>query len=293
VYQCPFGAISDKSFILDAIELLKKSNETRVYAVVAPSIASQFKYAKLGQVITGLKKLGFYSVIEAALGADMVAKAESAELAEKGFLISSCCPAFVSYVEKSFPDLVPFLSQNASPMAVVSAYLKKENPGCKVIFVGPCTAKKAEIQKESVRDFVDVAITFEELQALFDSREIDITTLEEGELDSASYFGRIFARCGGLSDAVAEGLKEQGLTDFDLKPVACDGIEACRAALLKKSKNALDSNFIEGMACNGGCVGGAGCLTHGERNKVAVEQYGLLANNKSISDAVLAMDGTK
>ena len=296
VYQCPFGAISDKSFILDAIKLLKegaKEGGARVYAVVAPSIASQFKYAKLGQVITGLRRLGFHSVVEAALGADMVAKAESAELAEKGFLISSCCPAFVSYVEKSFPDLVPFVSENLSPMAVVSAYLKREHPGCKVIFVGPCTAKKAEIKKPDVREFVDVVITFEELQALFDSRDIDITTLEESELDSASYFGRIFARCGGLSDAVKEGLIEQGVTDFELIPAACDGIEACRTALLKKSKNALDANFIEGMACNGGCVGGAGCLTHGERNKIAVEQYGLLANNKSISDAVSAANGTK
>ena len=296
VYQCPFGAISDKSYILDAIRLLKEAkenNEHPVIAVVAPSIASQFKYAKLGQVITGLREMGFSLVVEAALGADMVAKAESAELAEKGFLISSCCPAFVSYVGKSFPDLLPFVSGHISPMAAISAYLKQQNPQCRVIFVGPCTAKKAEIMKEEVRPFVDVAITFEELQALFDAKEIDITALPESDLDSASYFGRIFARCGGLSDAVAEGLKEQGITDFVLKPAACDGIEACRAALLKKSKGVLDANFIEGMACTGGCVGGAGCLTHGERNRVAVEKYGLLANDKSISDAVSAMNGAK
>ena len=90
-------------------------------------------------------------------------------------------------------------------------------------------------------------MTFEELQALFDSRDIDITTLDEGVLDNASYFGRIFARCGGLSDAVAEGLKEQNI-DFTVKPYACDGIEACKLALLQKSKNRLDAHFIEGMA---------------------------------------------
>lgn len=292
VYQCPFGAITDKSYILDAIEILKNSKDNTAYpvfAVVAPSIASQFKYAKLGQVFSGLYKMGFYAIAEAALGADMVAQAESAELAQKGFLISSCCPAFVSYVEKSFPGLVPFISQNVSPMAAISAYIKAQNPGAKVIFIGPCTAKKAEVKKDTVRDFVDVAITFEELQALFDSRDIDITALEESSLDSASYFGRIFARCGGLSNAVAEGLKEQGLTAFSLKPVACDGIDDCRIALLKKSKNVLDANFIEGMACIGGCVGGAGCLTHGEKNKVDVEKYGLLAT-KTITDAVLALD---
>ncbi|MBQ9801715.1 MAG: 4Fe-4S dicluster domain-containing protein [Clostridia bacterium] len=292
VYQCPFGAISDKSYILDAIEILKNSHDNkdyRVYAVVAPSIASQFKYAKLGQVFTGLYRMGFYAIAEAALGADMVAKAESKELAEKGFLISSCCPAFVSYVQKAFPKLVPFVSENISPMAAISAYLKSQDPDCKVIFIGPCTAKKGEIKKETVRDFVDVALTFEELQALFDSREIDITTLEESTLDSASYFGRIFGRCGGLSDAVLEGLKEQGLEDFPLKPATCDGIDDCRVALLKKSKNVLDANFIEGMACLGGCVGGAGCLTHGEKNKVDVEKYGLLAT-RSITDAVNALD---
>lgn len=96
--------------------------------------------------------------------------------------------------------------------------------------------EKAEVQKEEVKPWVDAAMTFEELQALFDSRDIDITSLPEGVLDNASYFGRIFARCGGLADAVAEGLKEQGLTDFALKACSCDGIEACKIALLKKSK---------------------------------------------------------
>ena len=276
VYQCPFGAISDKSYILDAIDILKKSknnSEYKVFAVVAPSISSQFNYAKLGQVITGLKQLGFHTVVEAALGADMVADKECMELAQKGFLTSSCCPAFVSYIEKSFPDLKHYVSHNLSPMAEIAKYIKEHEAPCKVIFIGPCTAKKAEVKKESVKPYVDVAMTFEELQALFDSRDLDITSLEEGSLDNASYFGRIFARCGGLSDAVAEGLKEHGVENFELKACSCDGIEACRVALLKKSKNLLDANFIEGMACVGGCIGGAGCLTHGEKNKAEVNKY--------------------
>lgn len=127
VYQCPFGAITDKSYMLDVIDIIKKSeNNTKykVFAVVAPSISSQFTYAKLGQVIKGLKGLGFHTVIEAALGADMVAYAESEELAEKGFLTSSCCPAFVNYIEKSFPNLKPFISHNLSPMATISKYIK-------------------------------------------------------------------------------------------------------------------------------------------------------------------------
>ena len=287
VYQCPFGAIMDKSYMLNVIDLLRKSEQGRsykLYAIVAPSISSQFNYARLGQVISGLKALGFHTVVEAALGADMVAEAESRELAEKGFLTSSCCPAFVTYIRQSFPQLLPMVSHNLSPMAAIARFIKETTPDAKTIFIGPCTAKKAEAQLDTVKPYIDAVLTFEELQALFDSRDLDITTLPEDVLDNASYFGRIFARSGGLSDAVAEGLKEQNI-DFDIKPCVCDGIEACRMALLKKSKNVLDANFIEGMACLGGCIGGAGCLTHGEKNKAEVDKYGREAHEKTIADA--------
>ena len=183
VYQCPFGAISDKSFILNVIDLLKKCEQGKnykIYAVVAPSISSQFTYAKLGQVITGLKKLGFHTVVEAALGADMVAQAESKELAETGFLTSSCCPAFVEYINKSFPELKPNVSHNLSPMATIAKYIKDTTPNAKIVFIGPCTAKKMEAQLDTVKPYVDSVLTFEELQALFDSRDIDLTALEEG-----------------------------------------------------------------------------------------------------------------
>ena len=288
VYQCPFGAISDKSFILDVINMIKNSqnNENyKVYAVVAPSISSQFTYAKLGQVITGLKELGFHTVVEAALGADMVAMAEAKELSEKGFLTSSCCPAFVQYIKSAYPALLPHVSHNLSPMAMLAKYIKETTKNAKVVFIGPCTAKKAEAKLDGVKDYVDSVLTFEELQALFDSKDIDITTLPEDILDNASYFGRIFARTGGLSDAVVEALAEQKI-DFTVKPTVCDGIEACKVALLKKSKNVLDSNFIEGMACTGGCIGGAGCLTHGEKNKLEVDKYGREALEKTISEAI-------
>ena len=288
VYQCPFGAISDKSYILNVIDILKKSQNNekyKVYAVVAPSISSQFTYAKLGQVITGLKELGFFTVVEAALGADMVAMSEAKELSEKEFLTSSCCPAFAQYIKSAFPALVPYVSHNLSPMAMLAKYIKETSEGAKVVFIGPCTAKKAEAQLETVKPYVDAVLTFEELQALFDSKDVDITTLSEDVLDNASYFGRIFARSGGLSDAVVQALNEQKI-DFTVKPAVCDGIEACKTALLKKSKNVLDANFIEGMACVGGCIGGAGCLTHGEKNKAQVDVYGKEALEKTISDAV-------
>ncbi len=294
VYQCPFGAISDKSYIVDAINILKSSRtpslETsyKVYALVAPSISSQFNYAKPGQVVTGLKKLGFHDVIEAALGADMVALAEARELSEKGLLTSSCCPAFVQYIKSAFPSLKEHISHNLSPMAILARYIKETTPGAKVIFIGPCTAKKAEAQLDAVSPYVDTVLTFEELQALFDSRELDLASLEDGVLNNASYFGRIFARSGGLIDATAQAMKEQNI-DFEMKPVICDGIEACRLALLKMNKGVLEGNFIEGMACIGGCINGAGCLTHGEKNKAEVDKYGTEALEKNITDAVAVL----
>ncbi|MBQ8215975.1 MAG: 4Fe-4S dicluster domain-containing protein [Clostridia bacterium] len=288
VYQCPFGAITDKSFILDAIKLLKESENGKnykVYALVAPSISSQFAHVKLGNVITGLKEMGFYTVIEAALGADMVALSEARELAEKGVLTSSCCPAFVRYIKTAFPGLTKYISHNMSPMGALAKYVKETDPDSKVIFIGPCTAKKAEAQLESVKPYVDAVLTFEELQALFDSLDMDLPALEEGVLDNASYFGRIFARSGGLTDAAAQAMKEQNI-NFEIKPMVCDGIEECRVALLKMSKNVLGANFVEGMACVGGCIGGAGCLTHGEKNKAEVDKYGREAYEKTITDAV-------
>ncbi|MEG2583899.1 MAG: 4Fe-4S dicluster domain-containing protein [Oscillospiraceae bacterium] len=292
VYHCPFGAIMDKSFMVNVINMIKESeNNTKykVYAVIAPSIASQFTYdsnLELGQVISAIKKLGFHSVVEAALGADMVASAEAQELVEKKFLTSSCCPAFVDYIEKEFPQLTGNISHNLSPMATISKYIKKTDPDAKVVFIGPCTAKKMEIQKERVKPYVDSALTFAELQAMIDSRDINMADLPVGVLDNASYFGRIFARCGGLADAVAQGLKEYGHDDFDLVAESCDGIEQCRIALLKASKGVLKANFIEGMACVGGCIGGAGCLTHGPRNKAEVDKYGKEAHEKTIKGAI-------
>ena len=290
VFHCPFGAISDKSYILDAIDIIKNSEDNtayKVYAVVAPSIAGQFTYAKLGQIIEAIHKLGFYDVVEAALGADMVAKEESKELAEcDTFLTSSCCPGFVDYVHKFFPALEEHVSKNLSPMAVMGRYIKELDKDAKVIFIGPCTAKKMEFKKESVSPYIDCVITFEELQALFDSKDFEVETFEERSFSGASYFGRIFARSGGLSEAVAQGLRENGNEDFNYSPIACNGIEECKIALLKASKGVLPNNFIEGMACVGGCIGGAGCLTHAVKTKVEVDNYGKESANKTISAAL-------
>ena len=177
------------------------------------------------------------------------------------------------------------MSHNLSPMAELGRFIKKTDSGAKVIFIGPCTAKKQEAQRETVRDHVDCVLTFEKMQAWVDSRDIDMSALPETALDNASCFGRIFARSGGLSEAVAQALKERG-SDFVANPIVCDGIEECRVALLKKQRNLLKENFIEGMACVGGCIGGAGCLTHGPKDKGEVDKYGHEAYEKTISGAL-------
>ena len=286
--QCPFGAIMDKSFILDAIDyILKSENNTKfkTYALIAPAIADNFREAKLSQIVTGLKKLGFSDVVEVAKGADLVAYSEATELAEKGFLFSSCCPAFVDYVRKNFPDLAQFISHNLSPMGAIAKVLKEEDEDCKLVFIGPCTAKKMEIHREDVEGLVDVVLTFEELQALFDSKEIVLEELEDTEIDQATYYGRVFARSGGLTEAMKQGLKEID-AQLELKPETCNGIEQCRVAMLKKARNLLQGNFVEGMACNGGCIGGAGTLMKFGSKPANIDNYAKASSIPTITQSV-------
>ena len=262
VYHCPFGATVDVSSIVSVIKEIQAAEDEckkdRMIAIVAPSIASQFLYASLGQVITGIKELGFSQVLEVAVGAEMVAYKEALELKEKGFLTSSCCPAFVEYIKSKFPNMAEHISTNLSPMAELAKHVKEKHPDSVVVFIGPCIAKKAEVKKENVRKYVDYAITFEELQALFDSRDIILRKQKWTDWNEASYYGRMFARSGGVAGAVEQMLKELKMEDFEFNPIVCDGIDKCRTALLKASKGVLPNNFIEGMACVGGCIGGHG-----------------------------------
>ena len=277
VYHCPFGATVDVSSIVSVINEINSAKENfergKMIAIVAPSIASQFLYASLGQVITGIRKLGFDEVLEVALGADMVSYKEGLELVEKGFLTSSCCPAFVKYIETKHPQMTEHISHNLSPMAELAKHVKEQKPDSVVVFIGPCIAKKAEIKKDGVKEYVDYVLTFEELQALFDSKDILLREQQLTEWNHASYYGRMFARSGGLTEAVTQVLKELD-SDFEFKPVVCQGVDQCKAALLKASKGVLDGNFIEGMVCMGGCVGGGGNpARHSEKTPAEMKTY--------------------
>ena len=291
IHSCPFGAVGAKTFMVDVINMINAGK--KVVAMVAPATEGQFGAdITMASWKTALKKVGFADMVEVALGGDMTAAAEAAEWAEAykegKKMTTSCCPAFVDYIRKSFPDMAQHISHNLSPMGEIAKYIKRIHPGCKVVFIGPCTAKKAERKQERVKDLVDCVLTFEELQALFDSKEIDLTSLPVEALDNASYFRLVFARSGGLAVAVEEALKECGISpeEFTLNAISCNGITECKAALLRASKNVLPNNFIEGMACESGCIGGAGCITHGPKSKADVDKYGHEAMEKTIKDAI-------
>lgn len=288
VYQCPFGAISDKSFVLETVDILRKSeNNTKynTYAVIAPSIAGQFDNVTPEQVVTGIMKLGFHQVVEAAIGADIALYNEAKEFKEKKILTTSCCPSFVMYVEKNFPELTKYISSSVSPMVYAAMLIKKSDPTAKVVFIGPCTSKKLEYKMEKTKGAIDSVISFEELQAFFDAKEIDIESLEGTDLNNASFYGRIFAKSGGIKEGLEKVAKEYFDVD-DLKSVAMSGITECKANLLKLKMGKSLDNFFEGMACDGGCLNGALCIHHGPKNVVEIDKFGKRAKEQDIKNSV-------
>ncbi len=300
VFNCPFGAIQDKSMITEVIEVLKTApNEgIKPYAVLAPAFASQFTYVKLGQVIKAIKELGFVDVVEAALGADIVAKHETQEFADHiehaPFMTSSCCPSFAKLVEIKHPELIGNMSTSISPMIATSQLIKQMDPKAVVVFIGPCIAKKQEAQEPDLKGITDYVLTFEELAAMIDGRGIDMESLEEAPLNNASYYGRIFARSGGLSDAIGHIIEQEGL-EVDYRPVLCDGITDCDKQLKLGKVNRQSGNFLEGMACKGGCVNGPVSLNHGPKDKIAVNNYGKLALEQDVASSlrILNIDDLK
>lgn len=294
VYQCPFGAISDRSELVPItriIERAKKQEGASVYAVIAPAIVTQYN-SQMGQIVAAIKQLGFKDVIEAALGADLVAYHEGEEFIEKvikgkdSCMMTSCCPSFVSYIEKKYPDLAKYISTMVSPMIAIERLIRQIDPGADVVFIGPCMAKKEEKLRYADKGEISYVMTFEELEALIDAYEIKMADCKEEPLNNASYFGRLFARSGGVADAVASIIAENNIAPEAYRPLACNGLEEVDKALklLKAKKNTF--NFIEGMACIGGCVGGAACLTHDINKSKNVEKYAKGALEKSVKDAL-------
>jgi [FeFe] hydrogenase (group B1/B3) len=293
VIQCPFGAVMDKSYIVDVIQMLLGADKwgLHVYAILAPSFVGQFDCTP-GQMAAALKEIGFYDVAEVALGADLTAQAEAAEFEERGGgpMTSSCCPAFVAFVERHMPDQVPLVSTTPSPMVMLGRNIKDRDPLARVVFIGPCVAKKREFHLGRTRASVDLVLTFEELYSMLSAKEIDVTKMKEIPLDHASGFGRSFAAGGGVAAAVGQALRERG-SAVEAKPIACSGIEECKMALIKMSKGVLPENFIEGMACMGGCVQGPAVLNRSPKNKNEVAKHAKQAGERTIADAVNGIGG--
>lgn len=279
VHQCPFGAIVDKSYVMNILNLIRDSfNNTsyHVYAIVAPAVASQFGHVKVGQVFAGIKELGFYEVVEAAIAGDMVAIAEAEEFAEtieeKKWKTTSCCPAFVDYIRKNYPDLLDHVSTTVSPMIAMGRAIQAKDPKARCVFIGPCTAKKVEVKQPEVKGAVEHVMTFEELRAMFDGKGLDLASLPEVTAGEPSSYGRIFARTGGVAEAVRRVAKLEGI-ETEINPVRCDGIDECIKTLKLANFGRLDGNLIEGMACKGGCTNGPASIFHDQRGIQRVNNF--------------------
>lgn len=264
IVGCPFGAIGDQTRIVQVVRMLKNP-DVHVKAIIAPSFVGQFG-AKVapGTFKAALRAMGFAEVYEAALGADMVTLNEAHELLEKletgqPFMTSSCCPSFVHLIEKHYPQLADKASSTVSPMVALARSLKEADSQAKVVFIGPCITKKIEARKEGT---VDAVLTFEELECILVGYGINLAEYQPvDELGDASRQGRNFAFAGGLKGVVDDLLKAQGHEGV-VKSMQVDGVRNCMEALQKLADGTLDCNFIEGMGCPGGCVGGPGTLAN-------------------------------
>lgn len=275
VTACPFGAISDKSQLVEVIGWLEAGE--RVVAAFAPALAGQFgPRVNMGQVLATLKEVGFSATTEVACGADQVAKEEAQEFSERvaaeGWLASSCCPAFVALIKRHYPDLADHISRTPSPMVTLARRLKEDDPKCRVVFIGPCVAKKEEAL--AAGSGVDAVLTFAELAAFLDAKGLDPAQAgaPAGPVKGASPWGRGFAVSGGVAAALQAELTAQGAA-VELKPVRAGGLEECKRYLTLARAGKLPGNFLEGMACIGGCVGGPAALVEAAQGAQAVEKF--------------------
>lgn len=259
IHNCPFGAIGSKIYAVDVIEAIKSGK--RVIAMCAPATEGQFgKDIGMAAVKAALKKAGFADMVEVGLGGDMTAAYEAREWIEARKegrkMTTSCCPAFISMLHHHFPEqYAENKSTTVSPMVAVSRYLKSQDPDCVTVFIGPCIAKKGETLNENIADNADFAMTYGEIVALLDSKDIEIVPVEEN-YQEASLFGKRFAGSGGVADAVMEAMREMGEDTSSITLQKCAGGDECKKALMLLKANRLEADFIEGMICPGGCIGG-------------------------------------
>ncbi|MBC2579938.1 4Fe-4S dicluster domain-containing protein [Clostridium sp. DJ247] len=283
---CPFGAISDRSYITNVVAALRDNK--KVYAVVAPAITGQFgPKVTVGQIKDAFKKMGFEDMIEAACGADAVTVHEGNEFVERmesghKYMTNSCCPGFFSYIQKKYPDQAEKISGTVSPMIATGRMIKNIDKDAVVVFVGPCTAKKNEVSRESVKDAVNYVMTFEEIAALMGAYDIEPQDCEDIQVEDGSVFGRGFAQGGGVTAAIENYVKEKGISEVEFKPVKASGVDEIKKAMTMAKAGRLQGNFIEGMMCEGGCIGGAGTMVSMLKSKPQLVKFSGQSSKKSV-----------
>lgn len=280
--SCPFGAIAHNSQIIDVLNAVKNSGKP-VVAMLAPAVIGQFGN-DIGKVITALKQIGFSDVTEVAEGADVTTTTEAAEFVErmkggKSFMTTSCCPAWVKATETHIPEILPYVSDTFSPMYYMAEIVKKISPDSITVFVGPCLAKRIEAEKY---DHIDYVLVFEEIQAILAGSGINIAACESGAFDRVSSAqGRIFPVSGGVAGAVAHMIGDQA----DYRPEPINGLnkDALKKLKMYAAKNSAgEFNMVEVMCCEGGCVGGPGCVALPKKTTIMVENY--VKNSPDLKD---------
>lgn len=295
--NCPFGAIADKAQIFQLIQAIK--SDTPVYAAIAPAVSSQFgKEMTPGKLREAFKQLGFEDILEVAIGADLCTLSEARDFVEEvpekiPFMATSCCPAWVAMARKDFPNQFGSVSMALTPMVLTGRLLKKMHPGCKVAFIGPCAAKKLEASRKNIRSEIDFVLTYEEVMGMFEAKEIDFSTLEEQEvMHGASADGRGFAISGGVAKAVVNCIKEKYPDFGEVKVERAEGLDNCRKMMMLAKVGKYNGYLLEGMACPGGCVGGAGTIVAAsvaekdilQHKKISTMQNALQSNYQEMLD---------
>ena len=266
---CPFGAVMERSEVLPVLRAL--AGGRHVTALMAPAIVGQFSGGP-ARIVTALRRLGFADVMEVALGADVTSQREAAEFVERmergdTFMTTSCCPAYVEAVRRHAPELLPHVSETATPMHYTAELARQRHPETVTVFIGPCVAKRQEGLHDEMVDYV---LTFEEVGALFNARGIVVEECEEHELERPSNEARGYAIAGGVSAAVAKLVGDR----FEVRPVAINGLSPQGLKKLQSFvKGGCPGNLVEVMTCVGGCVGGAGVVMPAAKCAKAVENF--------------------
>jgi iron only hydrogenase large subunit-like protein len=261
--SCPFGAIADKSQIFQLIRAMQSGR--KIIAQVAPAFVGQFGPKVTPDMFkTALKELGFADVYETAIGADMgcIAEAEHyvKEVAsgKQSFALTSCCPSWSVMAKNLFPETIDKISNELTPMVATARIMKEEHPDASVVFIGPCASKKLEASRRTIRSEVDFVITFEELMGMFDAKGIVLEeVVAEDEMDDATAAGRGYGVAGGVASAIEACVKEY-YPDVEVHIEHAESLAECKKMLLLAKAGKKNGCLIEGMACPGGCIAGAG-----------------------------------